>query len=87
MVRETQGDKQEQNKTTEGINMNNLMEMLQEALKKQSTEDRKDNETLQQQLKAVSYTHLQSVYLSNLMITKITCFLGGIMLRDIFTMP
>ena len=46
VVRDAQGDKIEPDKTTEGININNLMEMLQEALKKQSIEDRKDNETL-----------------------------------------
>ena len=34
IVRDAQGDKLEPNKTTEGININNIMEMLQEALKK-----------------------------------------------------
>ena len=43
VVRDAQGDKLEPNKTNEAINMNNLMEMLQEVLKKQSKEDKKDN--------------------------------------------
>ena len=58
VVRDAQGDKLESNKTTEGINMNNLMEMLQEALKEQSIEDiekkDKDKEELNKKLESLN---------------------------------